>query len=458
MRFICLVVVVLFLASCGGDSAGKSDGQSPMLAAQATPLLAAGKDAHFGIHIGGPLPPNFPANLPNILSQIDALGAGSVRVNLLWACSGPNQACVEKSEGQLDWTLADTVINQFASAGLSLLVNVRGYSCSFPCDELTLLYAATPEKKLQAYESFLRTLVGRYRGKVRFWQIENEVEGRGFWRGSAEEYVTVLKTAYRVIKAEDPASQALRAGFAVDPFTFSEADLTDPGGPTSTTGRTSAEQLGRALDGSKGNFDIVDLHLYVRPELMPPAIAILRRSLAERAITAPFWVTETGGPLPSAACPGVSSEPGPDYQAGEVLKRSILALSSGADRVFWHSLLGPADPGMWVCTGPARSNFNFMPLVRGGEKRAAFSTFTLMTTRLGNFNTIQRLDLGSGTNAFEVRRSGGSVYVGWADMERVVSLPATGPLQVTSWDGRTEQRGPGSLTLGALPVLIEAAR
>ena len=50
------------------------------------------------------------------------------------------------------------------------------------------------------YREFLRSVVTRYKDQVKLWQIENEAELSNFWSGSKEEYVTLLKAAYKTIK------------------------------------------------------------------------------------------------------------------------------------------------------------------------------------------------------------------------------------------------------------------
>ena len=53
------------------------------------------------------------------------------------------------------------------------------------------------------------TLANRYRGQGVYYEIENEVNGEAFWKGTLEEYLELLRVGYYVIKKADPQAKVL---------------------------------------------------------------------------------------------------------------------------------------------------------------------------------------------------------------------------------------------------------
>lgn len=384
-----------------------------------------------------------------MIGEMRELGAVWLRLNVMWAN-------IEKTEGQYDWSYFDTVVRRAREAGIELLINVRGYTGAGWPGYVRELYVADRAEKLAAYERFLRELVRRYKGQIRYWQIENEVEWQDWWRGTMDEYVLVLGAAYRTIKNEDTTSQVLIAGCPTAPFFL--ADLSNPLNPVSDLAwvRNYFERLRFILDRGRQYFDILDVHLYGKPERMTERIDFFRQQMRSFGYQKPIWLTETGGPdmREGVADSGKWEQLPPgdtDTQAREVPKRYALALAAGVDRIFWHSLTQQDVPTQNVWSG--------MALVRGKQRRPAFSAYQLMVQKLEGFTAVERLDLAVGVWAFRFAKPPSEVYVVWADSARVVSLPATSKsIIVTDIFGKTLQASPSQLSVTETPVFVEAAR
>lgn len=74
---------------------------------------------------------------------------------------------------------------------------------------------------LQAWERYVRALGERYRGRVRHWEVYNEVNFcppglPATFSGSTAEYLELQRIAWRVLKQIDPANQVLSSGFSAD--------------------------------------------------------------------------------------------------------------------------------------------------------------------------------------------------------------------------------------------------
>ncbi len=133
---------------------------------------------------------------------------------------------------------------------------------------------------------FMRRLAAHYRGRIDTWIIWNEVDiPAGQWRtwnGSLEEYVQLLKVAYRAIKAGNPSATVLPYGAAwwYDRGTHLSRML---------------DILASDPDAGAANyyFDVGNLHLYSRANDIPNVIAWYRDQLESRGIVKPIWVVET---------------------------------------------------------------------------------------------------------------------------------------------------------------------
>lgn len=345
-------------------------------------------------------------------------------------------------------------------AEAQLLVQIRGYAGGnlpnfFPPNPL---YASKKEAKRAAYQAFVREMVRRYKSRVSYWQIENEVIVPTFWSSTLEEYVEVLQIAYRAIKEEDSRARVLIAGYpaglhiewvATDPTTALQKQWI----------KDHIVNLQFLLEKARDAYDILDLHLYESPQYMPARVDYFRAQMVSLGYPTlkPIWVTETGGPdtrlpygdlTPRSADLGYRALP-PEVQASEVVQRFVLALAAGVERVFWHALAGAKAPGdVWAG----------MNLIWGQERRPALYTYQLMVRKLEGFKGVERLALGQGVSAFRFSKPSGDVFVIWADKDRVVNLPGTWrSITITDIAGNMRQASPFQLAVGANPIFVEAS-
>ena len=423
----CLILASISL-SCGGTSApsaGATVAAPTNLSATATPL----KPSPFAVTFSPNVPPTRYTGeyVGRAMKDASDLGAKSLRLEIPWQA-------IETREGRFDWAVPDRMVQAAEAAKVELVLTVSGYSLGGCCANFPNLYGPPSDQKLRAYESFLRQFVQRYKGNVRYWQIENEVALPVFWGGSTELYVSLLSSAYRVIKSEDQEASILLAGIA----------------GTGDPAKTKA-----LLEQGRDYFNIADVHLYFPPEELPGKIAELRAQMKQFGYEKPIWVTETGGPHP-CGYRGVQ-EPPPELQGSEVVRRYAELLSVGVERVFWFGLQRNTVPA-WGCPG-GEGAFNFMQLVRGQERRPAFATYQLMVQKLGGFTAAEGVNLGEGISAFRFSVRGNPVFVLWSDKERTLTLPmATPTVAVTDIAGVTRRMDAKAVTLTTSPVFVEEVR
>jgi hypothetical protein len=131
-------------------------------------------------------------------------------------------------------------------------------------------------RNIEEWKNYVRAVVTRYKGRVKYWEIYNEVDFhppamQASFSGSTEDYFELLKTAYEVIKSVDPEAQVMPAGFSL------------------LRGVTDTEMpLDLLKMGAAQYFDIFAIHGYTDSETAETTVQAARA--AKPAV--PLWMTE----------------------------------------------------------------------------------------------------------------------------------------------------------------------
>jgi hypothetical protein len=147
---------------------------------------------------------------------LERLAGGSTWYELEWCQAQPDPAV------PINWSRADKNIERARSVGIEPMIRVRVGSCwatgGDPIDAGRggLGYTVSaPPADTGAYEAFVRAVVERYQGAgVTTYSIENEANGEGFWRGSAEEYEALVRSGAEAIRSIDPDALVLDSGLS----------------------------------------------------------------------------------------------------------------------------------------------------------------------------------------------------------------------------------------------------
>ncbi len=103
----------------------------------------------------------------------------------------------------------------------------------------------------QPFKDYIATIVGHFKDRVKFWEIQNEPDQGWAFQGGINIYSVYLKEAYLAIKAADPSAKVMNGGFA------------DSG----------VWQLGRIYDTiGNGYFDLAAWHPYSFSNQSPDAL------------------------------------------------------------------------------------------------------------------------------------------------------------------------------------------
>ena len=191
---------------------------------------------------------------------------------------------IEPVAGGFQWENSDAYVAECRANGMAVL-GVLGYPSRWAASEPTAYapkdaktdYAFRPARwqprDLDAWARYVRATVTRYRGKVRSWEIYNEVNFHppampATFSGTTEDYLALQRIAYREAKIADPACQVLCSGFS---------DGADRDMPLAALGLGLAEHC-----------DIFNVHGYSGAALVAPWLAGWRQQRGD----APAWMTE----------------------------------------------------------------------------------------------------------------------------------------------------------------------
>ena len=147
---------------------------------------------------------------------LEQLSGGATWYELEWCQLQPDPA------QPISWDRADKNIGRATSVGITPMIRIRVGSCwatgGEPIDAgrggLGFSVSTMPVDDV-AYQDFVRSVVERYQGEgVDTYALENEVNGEGFWRGSAADYEALVRSGAEAIRSADPDATVTDAGLS----------------------------------------------------------------------------------------------------------------------------------------------------------------------------------------------------------------------------------------------------
>jgi hypothetical protein len=210
------------------------------------------------------------------VAQARALGAGLIRAYVYWAQ-------IEPEPGRFTWGVIDSLLDQ-CTEDEELWLTVCS-SSKWATRVASDFLPPSPAKDLAAYERFIRELVQRCGGRVKYWQCDNEPSNTGLlWAGNAPEYVTQLRALHRAVKSVDADALVVLGGCGYDVLS-SEPD-SEP--------RRFFDQL---LAAGRDSFDLFSVHLYGVPARIPEYVNMVQDMMRRHGYQKPIVAGEYGGPV-----------------------------------------------------------------------------------------------------------------------------------------------------------------
>ena len=223
-----------------------------------------------------------------------------------WVRSDFDWQSIERKKGEWDFSHFDKVVSACEAEGMQLLP-ILGYSVP---------WANPAHEHLDAWEEYVRQVIGHYGKRLPVVEVWNEENISGFWHNAnPTNYLTLLRRTYETVKGVDPSVRVAFGGTAGVPVPFIEEVY--------------------KLGGAK-YFDIMNVHPYShpgRPEgFLDTNIEKLRAMMAKYGdAQKPLWITEIGWPTH-----GINID-------GELLLAGLKAARPGLDR--WRVLYLHTEDG-----------------------------------------------------------------------------------------------------------------
>lgn len=269
----------------------------------------------------------------------------------------PEWRGVEPKKGTWKWDDADALVKAAAENKIEINGILMGSSHGskraheFPMDDLP------------GWEKYVGAVVGRYKGKVRYWEVWNEGNG-GFndGRHTTKDYAKLAISAYAAAKKANPGA---KVGLSVASF--------------------DAPYLNQAIlamrkEGKSNSFDHLSIHPYEIADgvnsrdgeipylwMAHTLREMLKEAAPERA-NAEIWITEVGHRVEKRGGRTITEE----GAAKALVKLYTMALAQGIARIQWFEGRDPMGepPGFGL-------------LKRDGKPRASYRALKTMTQLLG---------------------------------------------------------------------------
>lgn len=320
---------------------------------------------------------------------------------------------LEPTKGAWDWLRMDLYVSAARRANEEVLYTL-GMTPVWAAARRAEGHTSEPAN-IADWRNYVRTVATRYRGRIKYWEIWNEVNYGGFYTGSVDAMLELTRAASEELKAVDPTNVVLSPNISAYGFQWLDEFLAKGGG---------------------AYVDIISWHLYTNyhPEQDEPMAMGLRDVLARRGLSdRPIWNTEgnTDGVPPNATV-GVGG-----------IARAYLV------QPWW-----------------GHSNFSFYcwdidygnPISQPGylAPTAAGIAYREVGRWLTGSTMLGRRHLADGTWEVTMQLSDGrTAYALWNDTSGSFAVPAGwGVTTVRDLSGRTQAISSSSVTVGPAPILL----
>jgi hypothetical protein len=357
-----------------------------------------------------------------------------------WVDSDIPLAYLNPREGVYDWTEAgpdghqpfDACVHALHKEGLCLMLKFLGQadwvSTRTTKEDHAYWDSAinlSPPVTDARWTQVVTTVVKRYGALCDTWEVGNEPEGHGYFKGSDTDYLAYLRATAIAIRSAQPKATIVAAsmynGGGVLPLLVQHPEL----------------------------FDIMSVHYLIGPGPAESPIEHYRQAQADAGIHKVIWNTESrgngGGSAPS---PGETSH----YRTRGALNQSpikayVRNFALGIPRVFVFS---------WnLAESAALVNSDGTPRWNAVEYRT-------MTDQLEGASFVREIHLGKDLSAYQFRRGKQDFVVAWSDVAGVSApllLTVHRSLLVTDVMGNSQavpaDNGQARLTLTYEPIFIQ---
>ena len=291
-----------------------------------------------------------------------------------------------------------------------------------------------PQQRADA-ELYVKTLVNRYKDKVKYWEIRNE----GI---SAPNAFDITKYTYKWIKEADPEATVLVLAIAGD------------GDPKYRKGLRAFDSL--LAKGMGDYFDIANFHYYGTidgdfDKRLEERYDEYKAILDKYGIKKPIWVTETGtSSYENSLLSGKSSK---QRQARDMVKRLVIFSAKGAEKVIWFN---------YKQTRKKDKFYGCNIIGHGIGPKPAYYTFKLLVEKIGYYKTVEMLRRDS-VRLYKFTADK-PIFVAWSNSPEIIDLSkyigafevlVTHIIEDKNIQPKTKIAKTSSVSVSASPIFIE---
>lgn len=372
--------------------------------------------------------------VPGLAEVFAETGVTHAKPQPIWSLWGT----IEPERGEYDWKPLDALVleyQQYGYTGLQLLLTAESPWAATRPPSLGDKGDPFPQERfLDDYAAFVRNVVERYDSdglndmpglRYPILQYGIEREFTGYWpTGDAEQYVRLLRIAYREVKAADPNAQVLLIALLLSDIFHDDPspDIVESRLSQASTLSFSAEKI-RTLLAACDVYDIVDFHSLADYVEIPPTAAWIRAELESNGCgERPIWIGDAfsmsgliGYADPWGLVPMKTFAPASGATAEGVLELLQAVAEPQADNHL--------QAVSWLRAEMAHGLVRKI-VVSAGEGLAGIN--------VGNMEDWT-LPIGTELNAALARSLGTSLFMGMVDRE-LTGRTAGGPLRATGGD------------------------
>lgn len=245
-----------------------------------------------------------------------------------------------------------------------------------------------------AWRAFSHAIGARYQGRIHLWEVWNEPDLAGFFRGTTDDYIRMLRSAYAELKAVDPQSTVLSGGFAT---------------VTNHQGRKLNPDLQeRVLVEASDAFDVHAYHGHGSFSSFQASVdGELTRIRSRMPVSKPLYFNETA--LTAAFN-------GERIQAIALVKKLAFARARGAIGYTWYDLRNDGND-------PAEGEHNYGLLTSNLQPKAVYAVYNELIHRMRGKRYIGELALGAGRHGYVFAGDGQRLAVVWNEDAALADEP-----------------------------------
>lgn len=387
--------------------------------ASKTPVTSFfGTQTHFGQYKADPR-----VNIP----LISGMGGKFIRDEMYWSE-------VEKAKGNFVFDPRfDAYVEAANDSGVEPILILNYGNALYDKNPATgAMRSPHTREGLEAYSRYVKEVVTRYKGKIRYYEVWNEPNGNQFWLAppDGKEYAAALKAAYLEIKKADPEAFVIAGAVAGTDLYFLE-ELFKQGGLDYMDALSIHPYRGGSPERTKYLEDI-ERH---------------RTLMLKYGALKELWITETGYPTSTGYYTN-------NQQAQYLVRYHVQSMSSGFIRMIdWYDF---QDDGPDI----HQHEHNFGLVRLDLTPKPAFVAYHAMVDKLAGAVYIGQLPLPADAYGYVFLRNGKTVYALWsASGKGQISLDAAGRAELTDLFGRTSTVSPVDgkvdVAVGPEPVYLE---